>query len=88
MRQNARLAEVVSTDDQGMTEHSEEKMSGTGKEAEQEMFPTGQRMVSPHLSEPHVPQTNQSCLLCAGSDIRDNLPIACSGNYRLTQPNN
>lgn len=42
-------------------------------------------MMSSHLSEPHVPQTNNSCLLCAGNDTHDNLPMACSGQCHLTQ---
>lgn len=83
MSQKACSAEVVSADDEGMTEHAEEEVSGTEREAEREKFPVGQMTRSSHLSEPHVPQTNNSCLLCA--DIHDNLPMACSGQCHLTQ---
>lgn len=85
MSQNASLAEVVSADNHGTTWHAEEEVSGTEREAEQEKFPTGQRTVSLHLSEPHVPPANYSCLLHAGNNTHDNLPIVCSGKYHLAQ---
>lgn len=41
MSQNACSAEAVSADDEGMTEHAEEEVSGTEREAEREKFPMG-----------------------------------------------
>lgn len=40
--------------------------------------------VTPSVT-PHVPKPSNSCLLCAGHNIHDNLPIACSGKYCLIQ---
>lgn len=65
-----------------MAKHTQEEMSGTEREAEQEKYL--EDGVTPSVT-PRVPKPSNFCLFCTGHSIHGNLPIACSGKYCLIQ---